>query len=314
LVVEKVVESMLARLLCVLAVVACCHAQCYRATSNSLSFRTGPGTANPRVGNKQYLNAGETGTKTGGPVSRDGYNWIQLNVNGIQGWAADQWLVACGSGGTPPPPPTGGGSGSCAPGSSSANAGQAFTVLPVANPQIWQPYGRTSFSWSNCKQWYSAAGCMHNGIDVGTPFGTSIKAICSGAITASTDSGNGNPMSAGPKSVVQLCGNWLVLYGHMSRTNSPGWKNAGEEVGLSGNPGGYNGAGNDHLHLEVRVKNSGSTTYSNNAVDPTRLFGGLAGAMSNNGKIVCGSPGSQPDVIYGTASSCKQWCGCPGYC
>jgi murein DD-endopeptidase MepM/ murein hydrolase activator NlpD len=154
---------------------------------------------------------------------------------------------------------------------------------------------------------------MHNGIDVGIRWGTNVKAVCSGQITASTDNGGGNPMSAGPKSVVQHCGNWLVLYGHMSKTYT-GFKNAGEIVGQSGNPGGCGSCGNDHLHLEVRLKNSGSTTYSNNAVNPLPLFQpGLRGRMDSNANV-CGTSMLQPDVIYGNAAQCKQWCGCPGKC
>jgi murein DD-endopeptidase MepM/ murein hydrolase activator NlpD len=301
----------------VLALLAAATAQCYRVTSNSLSFRTGPGTWNGRVGGKEYLSAGEVLTKVGGPNSAEGYNWINLRASsGQTGWAADAWLAGVACGGSPPPPPAGGGGGGstgCAPASSSVGNSGVLTALPAPGAGISQPYGRTAFSWSNCAAWYSAAGCMHNGIDVGVRWGTPVKAACSGQITSGTDQGGGNPMAAGPKSVVLHCGDWLVLYGHMSATQT-GYRNAGDVVGLSGNPGGCGSCGNDHLHFEVRKKNSGSTTYSNNAVNPLPLFrGDLQGAMTGD-SLVCQNAMTQPDVIYGQASKCKQWCGCSGYC
>jgi murein DD-endopeptidase MepM/ murein hydrolase activator NlpD len=149
---------------------------------------------------------------------------------------------------------------------------------------------------------------MHMGLDFGYTFGNDVPAVCAGWITSSTDNGGGNPMAAGPKSVVQHCGDWLVLYGHMSATYS-GFKNAGEIVGKSGDPSGSAGGGNNHLHLEVRQK-QGSTTYSNRAVNPVPLFTNKNGVQAND-KIVCGDPGNQPDVTYGSINKCTIWCGCP---
>jgi murein DD-endopeptidase MepM/ murein hydrolase activator NlpD len=155
---------------------------------------------------------------------------------------------------------------------------------------------------------------MHNGIDIGFAWGAQVPAICAGWITSSTDSSGQNPMSAGPKSVIQHCGDWLVLYGHMSATYT-GFKNAGEIVGLSGGPWGA-GGGNYHLHLEIRTKQA-STTYSNRAVNPAPLFDDANGLV-DPGKMKCGDAFSQPDVPYGSATKCSQgtgpWCGCAGYC
>jgi murein DD-endopeptidase MepM/ murein hydrolase activator NlpD len=151
---------------------------------------------------------------------------------------------------------------------------------------------------------------MHNGIDIGVNWGTPVRAICSGWITSS---GNKNPMGAGPNSVVQQCGDWLVLYGHLSATES-GFKNAGDKIGASGNPGGCSTCKNDHLHLEVRRKNSASTTYSSNAVNPVPLFSENLRSKLSIGDLVCKDAMNQPDIIYGQASKCKQWCDCPNKC
>jgi murein DD-endopeptidase MepM/ murein hydrolase activator NlpD len=287
--------------------------ECVRVNSPGLSFRDGAGVNYNKIGE---WNAGDIAEKIGGPFAGGDYQWLKLrNDAGREGFSASNWLQPVGCPSSSPPPQ---GSGGCAPGSSSANNGGEFQSLPadgLNSGRITQPYGRTAFSWSACASWYKAAGCMHNGIDIGIGWGTNVKAVCSGPVTSSTDLGGGNPMSAGPKSVVQHCDNWLVLYGHMSRTGPTGYKNAGDIVGQSGNPGGCSGCGNDHLHLEVRLKNSGSTTYSNTAVNPLPLFrGDLRGNMDGGRDIVCGNAMNQPDVVYGNAAQCKQWCGCPGKC
>jgi len=247
-------------------------------------------------------------SKIGGPQRNGDYDWLNVNYQGKTGWAATTWLQqlgSCPSPNSPPPPaPSGGGSsGGCAPASTSVGKPAVFTYTPKV--RLWQPYGRTTFSWNNCDKWYSAAGCMHNGLDYGYAWGNDVPAICSGWITSSTDNGGGNPMAAGPKSVVQHCGDWLVLYGHMSATYT-GFKNAGEIVGKSGDPSGCN-CGNNHLHLEVRQK-QGSTTYSNRAVNPVPLFTDKSG--TTNGDIICGDANNQPDIVYGSANRCQIWCGC----
>jgi murein DD-endopeptidase MepM/ murein hydrolase activator NlpD len=264
-----------------------------------------------------YLNYGNVVTKIGGPTRNGDYDWLNVKYQSYTGWVATNWLQqsTCPStGGSPPPAPGGStppapqpGTGGCAPPSSTIGKAAVFTYTPSGVP-LWQPYGRTSFSWNNCAKWYSASGCMHMGLDFGYPWATDVPAVCSGWITSSTDNGGANPMSAGPKSVVQHCGDWLVLYGHMSSTNS-GFKNAGEIVGKSGDPSGCN-CGNNHLHLEVR-QFQGSTTYSNRAVNPVPLFVNKNGITSN--AIVCGDSLNQPDVTYGSTNKCTIWCGCPGY-
>jgi hypothetical protein len=301
------------RLILFVAYAAVALGQCYTVTTNSLSFRTCAGVFCGRVGGAEYLNYGYKVTKVGGPVRNGDFDWLQVTYNGQTGWAASNWLQSTSCGGTPPPPnvppppaPSGGGSTGCAPGSSSVGKPTIFTYSYKAIP-LWQPYGRTQFSWDNCASWYSAAGCMHNGLDFGFVFGSDVPAACAGWITSSTDAGGSNPMAAGPKSVVQHCGDYLVLYGHMSTTYS-GFKASGESVGKSGNPGGYKGAGNDHLHFEVRFKTGASTTYSPRCVNPTPLFADKTNLISN--KVICGDALTQPDITFGSANKCTQWCGC----
>jgi hypothetical protein len=273
---------------------------CYQVTSSSgLSMRT---CASTGCGIIKILPNGAQVSHTGQAAQGSGYTWFQISDGSNTGWSAVNWLtrITC--------PSQSSSSSSSSGSSSSGGGGTDWGVWPGGS--VWQLYGRTTFARDNCAAWYTWAGCMHNGIDLGMPWGSTVRAVCSGDITASTDHGGGNPMSTGPKSVVQRCGNYLVLYGHMSSTEA-GYKNAGDSVGRSGNPGGCSTCGNDHLHLEIR-KFQGSNTYSSNAVNPRPLFSSsIQNRLVGGYAFACGDMNNQPEIWYGTTTQCQHWTGCP---
>jgi len=54
---------------------------------------------------------------------------------------------------------------------------------------------------------------MHNGLDFGATVGTAFKSVCNGLVV---HAGDGSPFAAGPRSIIVMCGNTYVLYGHTS--------------------------------------------------------------------------------------------------
>lgn len=103
----------------------------------------------------------------------------------------------------------------------------------------------------------------HNGIDLGCPVGTPIKAVASGTVIVATGAGGWNG-GYGNYVVITHPNGTQTLYAHLSKVSvSSGTTVAqGEIIGYSGGRPGTFGAGKStgaHLHFEVRgAKNPGS--------------------------------------------------------
>lgn len=114
---------------------------------------------------------------------------------------------------------------------------------PVANPNISQRYGKTTFT-----RWYK----FHNGMDFSGKVGTPLYAAADGTVLATGNLGN----LAYGKWIAIDHGNGLVtLYGHLSSQGvSKGDKvKKGEKIGLMGSTGYSTGP---HVHFGVYAKNS----------------------------------------------------------
>lgn len=107
-------------------------------------------------------------------------------------------------------------------------------MYPVTNWVVTSPYG---------SRW----GRMHEGIDVGVPIGTTVRASRAGqVVTAGRVGGYGNCV------IIDHGDGVCTRYGHLSQiTTSVGqYVNQGDQVALSGNTGRSTGP---HLHFEIRV-------------------------------------------------------------
>lgn len=104
-------------------------------------------------------------------------------------------------------------------------------------------------------------GRMHEGIDVGVPIGTTVRASRAGCVvTAGWVGGYGNCV------IIDHGDGVCTRYGHLSQiTTSVGqYVDQGEQIALSGNTGRSTGP---HLHFEIRINNE--------AVDPAPYLEGL---------------------------------------
>jgi murein DD-endopeptidase MepM/ murein hydrolase activator NlpD len=91
----------------------------------------------------------------------------------------------------------------------------------------------------------------HNGIDIGAPIGTPIRATADGKVVLARSGGWGG--GYGSYVIIQHPNGMQTLYGHMSRVDvSVGDSvSQGQTIGAVGNTGDSHGA---HLHIEVHMK------------------------------------------------------------
>lgn len=125
-------------------------------------------------------------------------------------------------------------------------AGVGLLRWPIDNPRITQGYGKPN---------WKAAYDFHNGIDIGVPTGTPVKAALSGRIVGVGDNGR------------YAYGKWIAidhgdkgvttLYGHLSLQKVKVGQDiaTGDVIGYSGNTGYSTGP---HLHFTIFA----SSTYS----------------------------------------------------
>jgi murein DD-endopeptidase MepM/ murein hydrolase activator NlpD len=136
-------------------------------------------------------------------------------------------------------------------------AGKGVFKWPLSNVRITQYFGNTEFAKSGA---YDGNG--HNGMDMGTPIGTPVKAVLAGNVraTGNTDLFRGC-YSYGKWVLVEHANGLTTLYAHLSDINvRPGDAvNTGSVIAYSGNSGYSTGP---HLHL---------TVYASDAVQVVRL-------------------------------------------
>lgn len=163
-----------------------------------------------------------------------------------------------------------GGSGPGAGPSGRLTVGQLFGGAAYS---LTQDYGPTTFDggYSYCQAYGSWGGrLVHCGVDYGIGFGTALYVPEDGVVTVSGETpyfeDATNP-AAGELRIRTAAGTEIIL-GHMSRIDL--WTgqtvSAGQFAGLSGTMNG------PHLHLEVRVRDSGYASGFR-TVDPAVYFG-----------------------------------------
>jgi len=129
--------------------------------------------------------------------------------------------------------------------------GTSVFIWPIDNPIITQNFGYTKFALSGAYN-----GNQHNGMDIGAPIGTKIKAPLTGTVR-----------NVGNTDLVPGCyswGQWLLIdhpnglstmFAHLSAIAvQPGQKvNTGDVVGYVGNTGYSTGP---HLHYTLYVSDA----------------------------------------------------------
>ncbi len=119
---------------------------------------------------------------------------------------------------------------------------------PLDKIRITQTFGQSSFALSGA---YNGKG--HNGIDLGSPLGTPVKAALSGTVigTGNTDAYRGC-YSAGKWIMIKHVNGLSTMYGHLSQISvSQGQAVATGQI--IGNVGATGYATGPHLHLSVYV-------------------------------------------------------------
>ncbi len=136
-------------------------------------------------------------------------------------------------------------------------AGKGVFRWPLDVVHITQYFGNTKFASTGA---YNGKG--HNGIDMGTPIGTPVKAVLAGNVkaTGNTDAYKGC-YSYGKWILIEHVNGLSTLYAHLSEivVNKGDPVATGSVIGYSGNTGYSTGP---HLHF---------TTYASDAVKIVRL-------------------------------------------
>jgi murein DD-endopeptidase MepM/ murein hydrolase activator NlpD len=226
----------------------------------------------------------------------DGLMWRNIRYNGQSGWAAADYLKHCG--GTQPP-------------LESTSGAKIFGRTPFNTSfPIAQFYGDTASARLNQGVFYGATQGMHSGVDWSVAYGTRVYSLCEGIVV---HAGMNSPFGAGPRSVIVRCGDWYVLYGHLSgevvfRGQEIKENHVVGESGLSGS---------SHMHLEVRpVPDNLKSNWDYNAhpfspgkaVNPMRFFkdsviadhfNARLQALGGSKHFCTGSMVSQPDIVFG---------------
>lgn len=236
------------------------------ATSGGLNVRSSGSIAADIVA---VLPCGATVTLQGLPQASgtDGHQWAPVVTStGQSGWAAVDVLDARAPTCSLP-----------AIGAAYPGAGEDvfLSSLPfeanIYDLEFWWGFGNNTFAQENKCVWYERTSGMHSGLDFGLPYDSELSWTGSEAGEVVGVNGEGINLGAGPNSIVIESGGFYFLYGHNSdqeptvelgQTVQPG-----ELIGYSGNPGGADGDGNDHLHFEIRPVNDRSVV-----VNPMSFF------------------------------------------
>ena len=119
--------------------------------------------------------------------------------------------------------------------------------LLASAPSIWPAHGFVTSDFGHRLDPYTAERTVHEGLDIGVPFGTPVVAPADGEVVfASTSNGYGNLL------VIDHGYGIKTRYGHLSQILVKAGEHVhrGEKVALSGNTGRSTGP---HVHYEVRV-------------------------------------------------------------
>ena len=162
------------------------------------------------------------------------------------------------------------------------NAGNAVLRWPLDSVYITQYFGNTAFAQSGA---YSGNG--HNGVDMGTPTGTKVRAALAGTVTAWGNTDFGGCSSYGKWILLKHPNGLSTLYAHLSLISVQKGQSVstGDVIGYSGNTGYSTGP---HLHF---------TLFATKGVQVLKLSDYYA--QSGRGATACSSAGvSIPVAAY----------------
>lgn len=141
-------------------------------------------------------------------------------------------------------------------------SGKGVLRYPLANVNITQYFGNTSFSTAN-PQVYNGHG--HNGIDLAAKVGTPVYAAADGVVVGTGDTDRAcSGVSYGKWVLIRHKNGLSTLVGHLSVIQASAGQqvSAGDKIGLSGNTGYSTGP---HVHFTVYATESvhvaGPTEY-----------------------------------------------------
>lgn len=128
------------------------------------------------------------------------------------------------------------------------STGSGVLAWPLDKVIITQYFGNTAFATQN-PQVYSGRG--HNGIDLGTPVGTTLKSAASGRVVSTGDTDQTcQGASYGKWVLIEHTNGLTTLYAHLSliKVTANQTVERGETIGYTGNTGYSTGP---HLHFTV---------------------------------------------------------------
>lgn len=138
--------------------------------------------------------------------------------------------------------------------------GKGVLSFPVDKVVITQYFGTTPFASAN-PQVYNGSG--HNGIDLGVPSGTVVKAAAAGVVIGTGDTDLAcTGVSYGRWVLIRHANGLTTLYAHLSKIGVSANQTVqlGEQIGLSGNTGYSTGP---HVHFTVYASDSVHVTGPN---------------------------------------------------
>lgn len=227
----------------------------FRIINGPLSIRAEPTVSAKKLGELQ--NGAEISCWQKDKVESDGYVWRKHQL----GWSAQrtsdrrmvymQRITALSP--APPPPPQIEGTSLKLPDGSTVIVPRLFTRSPLDIDRVkWiQYFGNSRFAqriWSEGKTWYRYCQGLHGGFDYGNnDMGTPIFAGMDGVVQRV------NRMSStySPNYLTVTNSQFTIIYGHLGGMND---FRVGEIVTPDTIVGYIDAGGQNHLHLELRVK------------------------------------------------------------
>ncbi|MCF8505207.1 MAG: peptidoglycan DD-metalloendopeptidase family protein [Caulobacter sp.] len=141
---------------------------------------------------------------------------------------------------------------------------------PVLSDDQITALGRGRFSWPVEGQMLSgygpkAGGQRNDGVNVGAPAGTPVRAAAAGKVVYS----GGDVPGFGVTVLIQHDDGWVTVYGHLARADVRMQQTvrAGEQIGQVGSSGGVS---QPQLHFEIRY--SPSPKFKAKAIDPALVL------------------------------------------
>ena len=252
-----------------------------RADGDCLRLRLIPGVAGARI---TCMPEGSVVSVIGGPVSLDGFTWVQIRTAaGLEGWAANEFLeLVTGSLPTPTPTPT------------VVQSSGGGMSLPAPAGSVWSIFaGYNTATHVASDPWaidIVREDASSTGTPVLSPVSGTISFVSSDCLTINMGDGH----------LLLLC--HLFPASNLSRGTSVG---VGTHLGVVAPPGQANNNGLAHIHLAVHTDQNyfgnavplvGTYAIEGHDLQPTSTFNGYQGTtfVPSNGAPAAPQPTPTP--------------------